>query len=109
MQLTACAGEKAAKLEVALAAALATESRYWGSQPVHSVLQSWVAFVSNECTMRTAINVGGTIYPMLFENCVGQLAKQYLADVEGTDAALKRAEVPKHPAAKYVVAIRPNQ
>jgi uncharacterized protein YecT (DUF1311 family) len=80
-----CANSEVRQLQHQLSSALQSEQKVFGKKMVRAAQSQWTKFVKADCTMEANPNRGGSIYPLLYENCVRDLT---VTRIEETRAVL---------------------
>jgi uncharacterized protein YecT (DUF1311 family) len=86
-----CAGKEVAELEGQLSRALNKDAAVYGATAVHAVQSSWIKFRDFECSLEGSDFKGGTIQPLIYEECEIRPTVQRLQQVREALAGLPHA------------------
>ncbi len=79
--MNACANSEVRQLESQLSPALHSEEKIFGTKMVRAAQSQWTRFVKAECTMEANPNRGGSIYPLIYEDCVRDLTLTRIEEI----------------------------
>jgi uncharacterized protein YecT (DUF1311 family) len=82
LALDKCAGSELRQLDAKLTIALKRERRRVPSKLVNAAQKAFVSYESSECRAAASVNSGGSIYPLVFDQCGIRLTVQRIQQVE---------------------------
>jgi uncharacterized protein YecT (DUF1311 family) len=93
IELDECAVSEFTQVQGELAAALKTESKLLGQKSTMAVEEEWTRFRSDDCTLRAKINIGGSIYPLVYLDCEVGLTITRVEEIRTYDAEYQHGGV----------------
>ena len=88
--LNECANSEVRQLQNQLSSALHSEQKVFGTKMVRAAQSQWTKFVKAECTMEANPNRGGSIYPLIYEDCVRDLTVTRIEETRAIPASQPR-------------------
>jgi uncharacterized protein YecT (DUF1311 family) len=80
--LNRCSGDELSQVQRQLVAAIKTEKKRIPARLVNASQKAFVTYEKAECAAEAAINRGGTIYPLIVNDCAIQLTVQRIQHVD---------------------------